>query len=149
MVADSIVITNSDFTDLDVHFFRMDREKDDKGYYNAEKIIIRNNNFDRIKGSLAVIYRGGNDESTLGPKLFIEQNKINRAGIDGDAVIDLTGVQVSQIHSNRFSGSNQQGILIRYKDIVRARHSLKNNFIDKSGSIEKNQFLTEKENIIK
>ena len=45
MIADSIVIRNSSFIDNRTNTFKFDNEKEDKGYYCAEKIIIANNNF--------------------------------------------------------------------------------------------------------
>ncbi len=62
MVADSVVIGNNSFSNNNCNGLMMAEEKDDKGYYNAEKIIIRHNSFTGQNGSLINIYRGGNDE---------------------------------------------------------------------------------------
>jgi poly(beta-D-mannuronate) lyase len=150
MIADSIIIRNNSFTDNKCNFLIMNEEKEDKGYYNAEKILIGHNNFTSQTGSLLDIYRGGNDESTLGPHLSFSHNKLsNYKTLAGDALIKLTGVQVSNIFSNNFSGCNSSGILITYKDIVRARHNFEKNKLIGSGNIEKNQFVTEVDNTIR
>ena len=150
MIADSIIISNNSFTNNDCNFFMMNEEKEDKGYYNAENILIRHNNFDSQTGNLLDIYRGGNDESTLGPILSFSHNKLNNCKTSAnDPLIRLTGVQITNIFSNIFSGCNSSAVLIAYKDIVRARHHLEKNKLFASGRIEKNQFVTERDNMIK
>jgi len=151
MMADSILISNNSFTNNNCNFFSMNDEKDDKGYYNAEKIVIRHNNFNSQTGTLLNIYRGGNDESTLGPHLTFSHNKISTCKTKENNIplITLTGVQVSEIFSNNFSASNPASSLILYKDTVRARHSFEKNILSNSGSLEKDQFVTEKSNTVK
>ena len=147
-IADSIIIRNNSFQGLNNGFI-MNEEKDDKGHYNAEKIVVELNRFQDGNGSLLNVYRGGNDESTLGPKLFFIGNAVsNYNTMDNDALIQLTGVQQSYILGNRISNSNQSKTLIRFKDIVRARHLLFNNHFQHSGSVEKNNWVAEKGNEI-
>ena len=67
MVADSIVFYRNSFTDIESNVIMMVEEIDKKGYYNAEKIKINENLFYGVVGILLDIYRGGNDESTMGP----------------------------------------------------------------------------------
>jgi poly(beta-D-mannuronate) lyase len=149
MIADSIVIRNSYFIDNATNTFAFDDEKEDKGYYSSEKIIIANNNFRNQQGSLLSVYRGGNDESTLGPQLLFANNKvINCVTVNQEPLIHLTGVQVSNIYLNEFTSSNAGKLLIEYKDIVRAKHSFDRNTIRQSGNISKNQLVTEKDNRI-
>ena len=150
MIADSIIIRNNSFTDNNCNFFIMNEEKEDKGYYNAEKIFIGHNSFISQTGSLLNVYRGGNDESTLGPNLSFSHNKLSNCKTsDNGALIKLTGVQISNIFSNNFSGCNPSAALIIYKDTVRARHNLEKNKLSGSGRIEKNQFVTEGDNMTK
>ena len=148
IIADSIVFSNNNFANNNCNVIIMSEEKDDKGYYNAEKVSIRHNSFDSQSGILLNIYRGGNDESTLGPDLLFSHNKIKNC-TDISPLITFTGVQVTKIFSNVFSNCNAGLPLIQYKDIVRAKHSLENNSFTNSGIIEKNQFVTEKGNHIK
>ena len=128
----------------------MNEETENKGYYNAEKIWIGHNYFHALNGTLLNIYRGGNDESTLGPNLGFSHNKISDCKIKaGEPLITLTGVQVSNIFSNNFSSCNAAGILIAYKDFVRARHTFEKNKLLNSGKVESNQYVAEKINSIR
>jgi poly(beta-D-mannuronate) lyase len=126
----------------------MKDEAENKGYYNAERIVIRHNNFNSQNGTLLTIYRGGSDESTLGPDLTFSHNRLINCTSD-DTLIKLTGVQGTNIFSNNFSNCNPSSTLILYKDLVRARHSFERNILTGSGKIEKNAFVTEKGNTIK
>ena len=148
MIADSVIINNNSFINNNCNFFLMNDEKEDKGYYNAEKIFIGHNNFRSQTGTLLNIYRGGSDESTLGPSLTFSHNKLSNCS-SADALITLTGVQVSTIFSNSFSNCNPSSTLIFYKDLVRAKHSFERNILSNSGKIEKNVFVTEKSNTVK
>jgi poly(beta-D-mannuronate) lyase len=142
MVADSIVIRNSAFHNNQVNFLSMNQEKDDKGYYNAEKIVLNNNNFTDHGGSLLDIYRGGNDESTMGPYLMVNENYFaGCAAADGKPLIQLTGVQKTRFLRNTFTDCSIGKTLFAYKDIVRADHLLKANVIKNSGEIQANNFV--------
>ncbi|HEY6505076.1 MAG TPA: polysaccharide lyase 6 family protein [Chitinophagaceae bacterium] len=149
-LADSIIIRKSSFTNCTGHFITMSEEKEDRGYYNAEKIFIGHNNFDRIDGTFLNIYRGGSDESTLGPHLVFSHNKIkNCNSAENSPLISLTGVQVTEIFSNNFSGCNAGSTLILYKDLVRAKHSFERNTLSGSGKPGTNKYVTEKDNMIR
>ena len=142
-LADSIIIHNNVFMNNACNFFTMNDEKEDKGYYNAEKIFISHNRFIDQSGSLLHIYRGGVDESTLGPHLIFSHNKLENCNNKG-SLIQLTGVQQTEIFSNSFSDCNSSGDLISYEDLVRAKHYLGQNKISNSGKIEKNKYVEEK-----
>jgi len=149
MIADSVVIRSNRFENNKLDLVAMNSEKDDKGYYNAEKIYITHNTFTNQVGMLLDIYRGGNDESTLGPQLTFSHNKLNGCNTNtGSPLFRFMGVQVTNIFANRFDNSNASGLLIQYKDIVRARHLFSGNQLTKTGKLEKNSFVTEKENTI-
>ena len=147
-IADSVIIQASAFYDCKTNLLIMADEKEDKGYYNIEKIVIAHNSFNKLAGTMLTIYRGGSDESTLGPNLTFSHNKLRNCS-DADPLITLTGVQVSNIFSNSFSECNPSSTLILYKDVVRARHNLERNTLINSGKIGKNVFVTEKSNVIK
>ncbi|PRP66192.1 polysaccharide lyase 6 family protein [Nonlabens agnitus] len=102
--ADSVSITNSRFEKVTGHIMAMDKETDDAGIYNGEYIIIKNNIFKDVEGSIATLYRGGNDESTFGPFLEMNNNVLNHVGYGkrnkSNGSISLHGVQVQDIHSN-------------------------------------------------
>ena len=143
IIADSILIHNNSFVNNSCNFFSMNDEKENKGYYNAEKIFIGHNNFVNQSGALVDIYRGGNDESTLGPHFTFSHNRVQNCD-HSDALIKLTGVQITEIFSNSFSDCNRSGDLIFYKDYVRARHYLGQNKVLDSGRIEKNIYVDER-----
>jgi poly(beta-D-mannuronate) lyase len=148
MIADSLVINNNSFINNSCNFFSMNEEREDKGYYNAEKIFIGHNYFSSQTGTLLNIYRGGSDESTLGPDLTFSHNKLSNCS-SIDPLITLTGIQVTNLFSNNFSNCNPSLPLILYKDLVRARHNFERNTLTNSGKIEKNVFVTEKSNTIR
>jgi len=149
-VADSIIIIASEFRNNEVDFFEMNKEKDDKGYYNAEKIDISHNKFENNRGIMLDIYRGGNDESTLGPNLSLTANFINnyQAG-EGEVMINLTGVQRSRILENKIWNAGKGSTLLKYTDKVRAYHIFHDNLIESSGKIVLNDFVKPASNIIK
>jgi poly(beta-D-mannuronate) lyase len=145
---DSVVITNSSFNNNASIFFNAIAEREDKGIYNVEKTRISQNKFSGQR-SIINIYRGGNDESTLGPNLIFTNNFVQtNAPIDKPA-FNLFGVQQSNISNNIITNSNAAGTLIRYKDLVRAQHILQGNIFTTSGKIETNNFVQQKNNLTK
>jgi len=145
MIADSVTIRNSAFLNNQTDWLLMNEEKDDKGYYNAERIVISSNDFKGQKGNLIDIYRGGNDESTLGPNLSFINNRVKNCDTpDNTELIKLTGVQVSEITGNQIKDCNDGGILISYNDGVRADHLFNNNIISGSGPVKQNKFVRAK-----
>ncbi len=148
MIADSIVISKSSFTNNNCDFFSMKDEQENKGYYNAERIVITLNSFTSDTGILVNIYRGGTDESTMGPNLTFSHNKLkNCNGID--PLIKLTGVQIANIFSNSFNNCNPSSTLISYTDVVRARHKFAGNTLVGSGKVEKDNYVAESASIVK
>lgn len=143
-VADSIVIRHCTFSDNNAGLLAMTEEKDNKGYYNAEKITITGNSFSNQAGTLMNIYRGGNDESTMGPALEFSTNKITGCSSGNqDVLIRLFGVQKSLIEKNIFTNCNTEKTVIAYEDVVRALHLIRNNRFIQSGTIRKNIYTTD------
>jgi poly(beta-D-mannuronate) lyase len=162
MVADSIVIYKCNFENINSDGFMLNNEKDNKGYYSAEKITFFGNTMGEVKGMLLSVYRGGNDESTMGPKLSFAYNQLKNCNTTdtSSALIELTGVQQSNISGNEFTSCNQlssatgaasgaTGKLINYTDFVRANHIFQNNSINSSGAVHLDKFVTQKENTFK
>lgn len=150
MVADSLVFRNNLFTSNSTDGILLNDEKDDKGYYNAEKMFIGHNNFEGLQGVLLSVYRGGNDESTLGPDLTMSHNKIkNCSTVDNSPLIQFTGVQRTNLFSNEISNANTKAVFVSYKDTVRARHLLTDNRLTGSGKVEGNMYLSESNNIVR
>ena len=151
MVADSIIIRGSEFINNACDFLNMKDERDDKGYYNAEKIVIGHNKFNDHAGSLLNIYRGGTDESTLGPDLTFSHNKIVNCNTleNIEALLTLTGVQSTDIFSNQFINCNRATTLISYQDKVRSKHNFQGNDLSNSGKLLTNKYVIEKNNRVK
>ncbi len=149
IVADSIVIRNSNFSGNATNGILLSEETDNKGYYGAEKIFIENNQFNSQTGKLLDIYRGGNDESTMGPLLSFTSNKmINCSTKNDDPLIRLYGTQRSLLRKNLFTNCNAGKTLVRFEDIVRAAHTFKDNTLNQSGKIVANKFVRSDNNLI-
>jgi poly(beta-D-mannuronate) lyase len=107
--AQSIDVENNVFENITGDIFRLNKEVDDLGVYNAEYLNVINNTFKNVEGQLANLYRGGTDESTFGPHILMKDNAINNVGNGkrnkSKAAITLHGVQVSSIESNTFVNS--------------------------------------------
>lgn len=140
--ADIISVSNSSFSKINGPLFNLKDENADKGFYNAEQMVISNCIFEKNVGGIINIYRGGNDESTMGPKLLFTNNKINGCSNNNAELIRLYGVQESSVSDNSFINSNQQAQIIMYEDKVRADHQQKNNTLINSGTIVENKFVT-------
>ena len=137
---DNITIQNSVFENNKATLLSLKDEDDNKGYYNAERIVVTNNSFTNHSGQLATIYRGGNDESTMGPIFTFSNNKMLNCTANG-ALIELFGVQQSNVNNNAFTSSNIAGKTVAYTDNTKAFHYQKNNSTVNSGTIQENKFV--------
>jgi poly(beta-D-mannuronate) lyase len=140
---DQIVVENSWFSLNKAVLLSLKDEDDNKGYYNAERIVVNNNSFMNHVGPLALIYRGGNDESTMGPIFSFAANKIVNCAAN-EPLLGLFGVQQSTIENNMFTASNATGNIIVYTDNTKAFHYQKNNSVNQSGAIQENKFVINK-----
>ncbi len=137
--ADLISIKNTTFNQCG-NLFTLTDEKENKGYYNVEKMMIDHCTFSNNNGQILGLYRTGNDESTMGPILFFTKNFIQNCN-DEAALIHLLGVQQSVFSDNHFDHSNANKIAIQYNDNVRAKHEQQNNVFLNSGSVIENKFV--------
>jgi poly(beta-D-mannuronate) lyase len=107
--ADRIDITNSSFSDISGAVLELDKETDDLGLYNVEYLNIENTSFENIGEAVAVLYRGGTDESTFGPHFNLHDSNLNNVGSNkrnkSGSSIFLHGVQVVDISNNEFIGT--------------------------------------------
>ncbi|WP_119968850.1 polysaccharide lyase 6 family protein [Shewanella japonica] len=107
--ANNIEIINNNFNLITGDIFRLNKETDDLGIYNAEYLTINNNHFNQIEGAIVKLYRGGTDESTFGPHLSFNNNDVKQVG-NGKrnkthASLFLHGAQVADINKNQFVDS--------------------------------------------
>lgn len=107
--ADSIVLRNSTFTNVDGHVLALNKETDDIGIYNAENVVIEQCQFKDISGVVLDLHRGGRDESTFGPMLSLSDCSFQNIGKGKrnkvKASISLHGVQVAYIKNSQFMDS--------------------------------------------
>ena len=98
-------VTNSHFETISGNVFAFNKVKDDLGIYNVEVLNISNNVFENVSGALALIYRGGTDESTFGPKVTLSDNTLTKVGHGKrnkrKASIFLHGVQKTNIRNQQ------------------------------------------------
>jgi len=107
--AQSIDVNNNTFENITGDIFRLNKETDDLGIYNAEYVNITNNVFKDIQGAIVKLYRGGSDESTFGPHLLFTENTTENVGNGkrnkSKSVLTLHGVQVTKVSNNTFNNS--------------------------------------------
>ena len=139
-VVDAIIITNTSFINNHCNLFNLSNETDNKGYYNVENMQVEACSFINQEGAILNIYRGGNDESTLGPKLHFDNNSFIACN-NIQALIILYGVQQSYFTNNHFINSNIRKTTISYIDKVRGLHVQKSNQFINSGTITENKFV--------
>lgn len=115
--SDSLVVTNSVFHHMSGAGLDLSAEKDDKGFYNAEYIIVRNCTFTNMLSGAINIYRGGNDESTLGPFVTIDHCTFNEVeNREQGTVVRLIGAQQAIVTNCNFSYSGQGGRSIQFQE---------------------------------
>lgn len=104
--ADRVSIRDSAFADISGAIVAANAETDDFGRYNVEYLDIVDSRFSDVGGVLANVYRGGTDESTFGPSVTIQGNRLSNVGrAPGNgaaASILLHGVQTANIARNLF-----------------------------------------------
>ncbi len=107
-------IRNSLFRNLSGDAIHYAAERDDKGRYNADDMLIENCSFYRILGLPVNIYRGGSDESTAGPYVTVRNcNFEDCCNKERGSVMRLVGPQVLEIAGCNFSDSGRGGCSIR------------------------------------
>jgi len=118
--ADSLIIRNSVFRNISGTAIDLSAEKEDKGIYNAEYTVIENCLFTSILGSALNLYRGGNDESTLGPFLMINNCTFNEVdNREQGFVLRLPGVQHATITNCIFNQSGQGGRAVYFQEYAK------------------------------
>jgi poly(beta-D-mannuronate) lyase len=117
-LADSIVVDHCIFRNMSGNGIDLSSERDDKGMYNAEKVIVRNTVFYNMLASAMNVYRGGNDESTTGPAVTIDHCLFNDVdNREQGCVIKLLGVQYARIINSSFYLSGQGGSSIMFQEL--------------------------------
>jgi poly(beta-D-mannuronate) lyase len=116
--ADSIVFDNCLFRNMSGAAMDLSSEREDKGIYNAERVIIRNCTFNNMLAGAINVYRGGNDESTTGPFVTIDHCTFNDVdNREQGCVIKLMGVQYARVTNNIFARCGQGGRSIWFEEL--------------------------------
>lgn len=135
--ADEIHIENSTFNNITGHVMALDRETDDVGIYNAEFVTLINNKFTNIQGTVLSLHRGGKDESTFGPFLYLDHCTLENVGFGSrnkyQTALSLYGVQDIVIKNSVFTNTkNIKMHLVVGEPIV----NVSNIQMDQAGQIE-------------
>jgi poly(beta-D-mannuronate) lyase len=135
--ADTVQFSNCLFRDISGEVLSLAAEKEDKGIYNAEHVILKNCTFINLLMGALDLYRGGNDESTLGPFLTVDHCTFhNVANVELGSVLKLIGVQQSDIRNSLFSQSGQAGRIARYEDFKGTRNKIHHCNLYQAGKVE-------------
>tara|TARA_B110000046_G_scaffold70487_1_gene78386 strand:+ start:7552 stop:9753 length:2202 start_codon:yes stop_codon:yes gene_type:complete len=135
--ADTIIVNDSWFKDFSGHGIALNSENDDRGRYNAEYIFINDCVFADLMGSAIDVYRGGNDESTLGPFVEISGCQfLNVCNRELGTTVRMIGVQVAKITDCDFIDSGQSGRAIWFEDPAWANIDIGNINLAQSGIIQ-------------
>ena len=135
--ADSITVLNSWFKDFSGLGVALNSENDDAGRYNAEFVTIKSCVFVDIMGTAIDVYRGGNDESTLGPFVQLENcTFINVCNRELGTAVRLIGAQFAEIDHCDFIDSGKSGRAIWFEDPFWANIRIQNIYLSNSGRIQ-------------
>ena len=127
--ADSVLLADCTFKNISGHILNMDKEFDDIGIYNAENVIVENCSFQDVGGSAVKLYRGGRDESTFGPMVWISDSDFTDVGNDqrnkNESAIHLHGIQYAELNNLSIQDSRKLHLhlivgepVIKLKDIT-------------------------------
>lgn len=143
---DSMVIAQNNFVNNRGNLFYFMNETDKKGYYNVERMFFNNNKITGQQGQVLLMLRGGNDESTMGPRVWFNKNVLTNCNAGDKPLVYYHGTQYSAEQNNTFVNCNTGGTLIVYEDIVKAVHLFTNNVLRNSGEVKGNEFTEQSDN---
>lgn len=112
--ADSVSVRHCLFRDLSGDAINYAAENDDMGRYSADDIVIEDCSFIRLLGSAVNIYRGGSDESTAGPYVYIRRCYFEDCcNKERGSVLRLIGPQILSVDACDFGNSGRGGVSVR------------------------------------
>ncbi|MDN3638264.1 polysaccharide lyase 6 family protein [Simiduia curdlanivorans] len=132
-MADEISIRNSRVETVTGDVLRLNVETEDLGIFNADYVTLVDNEFSKVDGNIVALYRGGTDESTFGPHLLMQSNRIADSGKGSrnaqKTIALLEGVQVVDILDN---SASQSGDFIAHSRVGEPVYWIKNNQLGES-----------------
>lgn len=135
--ADSVSVVNSTFSEISGVAVSLAAEKDDKGRYNAERVVVSNCLFRNVNNTAIDVYRGGTDESTAGPHVIIDHCVFdNVCNQELGSVIRLPGVQWAEVKNTLFANSGTGGRSILFEDPAWVYNSVYHCAFYNSGRVE-------------
>ncbi|WP_019991221.1 chondroitinase-B domain-containing protein [Rudanella lutea] len=135
--ADTVLFSNCVFSNITGDVLSLAAEKEDKGIYNAEYVILQNCLFRNILTGALDLYRGGNDESTLGPFLTVDRCTFDNVGnVELGHVLSMKGAQWTDIRNCLFHNSGRAGRSLLYEDYGWTTNRLTNCNFYQAGRIE-------------
>lgn len=134
--ADSVVIQHSVFAYNSGMGIDFGAERDDQGIYNVGHLLVYNCIFFRGLNSAAVVYRGGNDESTTGPEVVFDRCSF----IDVDkrmqgVVLKCFGAQQFSVTRSLFYNSGSGGRSIWLEEMAWDKIVFDQNLLYGSGRV--------------
>lgn len=134
--AHRVEIRRSLFRNLSGDAINFAAEREDKGRYNADDMLIEDCSFYRLLGLPINIYRGGSDESTAGPYVMVRRcNFEDCCNKERGSVVRLIGPQVLEITDCNFSNSGRGGCSIRLDEAIWEKVSISNCNLRNAGRI--------------
>jgi poly(beta-D-mannuronate) lyase len=116
--ADKVIIKNSIFRNNSGGAIDFSAEREDKGIYNVEQLVVENCVFTNNLSTAINVYRGGNDESTTGPEVIIRNCTFNEVdNKEQGCVVKLIGVQKASITNCIFNKSGAGGRSIWFEEM--------------------------------
>jgi poly(beta-D-mannuronate) lyase len=138
--ADSLTFVNCKFHNISGEGIALGAEKNDDGKYSAENIVIENCYFNNILGCAVNIYRGGNDESTHGPSLYMDNCNFDlSSNQERGATLRLIGVQTAHLKNLTFTNSGRGGAAIKFDECRWDDIQLSNIRYENSGKLRMNR----------
>ena len=115
---DSVVFDHCIFRNMSGAAIDLSAEKEDKGIYNAEIVMVRNCVFTNMLAGAINVYRGGNDESTTGPFVTIDHCVFNDVdNREQGCVVKLLGVQYARVINSVFNNCGKGGRAVWFEEL--------------------------------
>ena len=111
--ADEIQLYKTQIEDCE-NGIELSAQKEAKGDYNAEYLIIDNCSFTNIKRNIVDYYRGGYDESTIGGNLELTNSKFQNCGQkeETNILINTHGIINVNITNNTFKNNDTKLVAV-------------------------------------